>query len=66
MFFSGDAYVGADVGADVGFRDDSDEGDLVSQAGFSPLPTEYESEGVDSIYIAEHALHTSALGSKLH
>jgi hypothetical protein len=36
------------------------------QVAFSPLPTEYESEGVDSTYIAEHALHTSALGSKLH
>ncbi len=66
MFFSGDAYVGAGVGADDGFRDDSDEGDLVSQAVFSPLPTEYEYEDNDSACIAEHDQHTNALGSKPH
>ena len=56
MFFSGDAYVGADV--DVGFRDDSDGGDLDVLVASSPLHTEHECEDNGSAYIAVRGQHT--------
>ena len=66
----GDLFIfGGDDGVDddvyVGVRDDNDVDDLVLQVFCDPLPTEYECEDIDSIYIAEHDQHTNALESKL-
>ena len=65
----GDLFIGGgyddDVDVGVCAHDDSDERDPVSQVACDLLPTEYESEGDDSIYIVEHDQHTSVLESKL-
>ena len=54
LFIVGGVGVGGDSvdDVDVCYRDDSDDGDLVSQVAFDPPPSEYECEDNDLAYIS--------------